>query len=631
MDRERLDKWCEWGIFGLVLSILTFAPLAMGAEAAVPFLVLQGLACGVLLIWGLRVWVAPSCRFLWPPICWPVLGFIGYAIVRYHYADIEYLARLELIKVIIYAVVFFAILNYVNRQELSLALCLGLIFVASADSLYAIFQYATHSNRVLGSFRPINSYGSRVGGTFINPNHLAGFLEMIVPAALSLVVAGRLGHALKVVLAYLAGLMLIAVALTFSRGGFVAVAISLLTLLLLLVSRRNYRLPAILLLVVLGCGACYFGTHSRDLDHRIKQALGNSGSQDARIYIWQGARRMWLDHPWFGVGPGHFDDRFRQYRPEWVQRRPQYAHNDYLNTLAEWGTIGALPILAVFALYYWGVAKTWPFVHRAGNALLAKKSNRPAIVLGGATAIFAMLIHAVTEFNMQIPANALLAVAWLALVSSYLRFATEGYWVTLRPLGRSIATLVILPTLAFLAWQGVRRGEVNYWLDRADREVSATGHVPFLKQALTAEPMDSEISYTLAETLRKIGSEAQPWDEKTIREAMIYFTHGMDVNPWDPYNYIWYGWCLDWIGQNHRATPFFDHAVALDPNNAFINYRRGRHAMSIEDYRQARRWLNRSLLLDPWYIPEARGMTNIVAHRIAEAETSINSPLPPLK
>ena len=72
---------------------------------------------------------------------------------------------------------------------------------------------------------------------------------------------------------------------------------------------------------------------------------------------------MWRDHVWFGVGPGHYDAYFRLYRPQSMQARPEYAHNDYLNTLADWGVVGCGILFAGLALLFTGVAKTW----KAGN------------------------------------------------------------------------------------------------------------------------------------------------------------------------------------------------------------------------------------------------------------------------
>ena len=77
--------------------------------------------------------------------------------------------------------------------------------------------------------------------------------------------------------------------------------------------------------------------------------------------LWMAAERMWRDHFWWGVGPAHYDYRFREYRPVNVQMRPDRAHNDYLNLLADWGTAGGRSSCwrarSSFALA--GLARTW--------------------------------------------------------------------------------------------------------------------------------------------------------------------------------------------------------------------------------------------------------------------------------
>ncbi len=80
MNREAWDRWCERGILFLVVAILVFGPLAMGAVDAWAFLIIQALAIGVMLIWALRLWISPHPRLLWPPIGWVVLVFAVYAI-----------------------------------------------------------------------------------------------------------------------------------------------------------------------------------------------------------------------------------------------------------------------------------------------------------------------------------------------------------------------------------------------------------------------------------------------------------------------------------------------------------------------------------------------------------------------
>ena len=104
--RERADRVCERGILGAVLAILIWGPLAYGAvrvnpdSAEVPhlygLLVIQGLTALAVLLWAARFYAQRPFRLLSPPICWAVLAFVLYAIVRCRVAELEYVGAAEL-------------------------------------------------------------------------------------------------------------------------------------------------------------------------------------------------------------------------------------------------------------------------------------------------------------------------------------------------------------------------------------------------------------------------------------------------------------------------------------------------------------------------------------------------------
>ncbi|HKI69374.1 MAG TPA: O-antigen ligase family protein, partial [Verrucomicrobiae bacterium] len=287
MNRENLDRWCERGILGLILAILIYGPLATGAVRTPDFLVLQGLTLGVMLLWGLRLWLNPRPKFLWPPICWAVLAFTAYVVVRYLAANIEYVARLEMIRVLIYAFLFFAILNNLHRQESTQIISFTMIFLAMAIALYAIYQFLTDSNRVWDFIKP---YAHRGSGTYISPNNLAGFLEMLLPLGLAYILIGRAKPVTKVLLGYASLVILAGIGVTVSRGGWLSTALSLLIFLGIVAFRRNYRLPAfVLFVVIVGVGA-YFVPRSYFLQARLKQAYENGQVNDnSRFELWKPA------------------------------------------------------------------------------------------------------------------------------------------------------------------------------------------------------------------------------------------------------------------------------------------------------------------------------------------------------
>lgn len=239
MDRQRLDGWCEKGILSLAVCVLVFGPLATGAVRTLEFLVLQGLTLAAMALWGARIWLNPSCRILWPPVCWAVILFAGYAIWRYSEADIEYVAREELIRILVYSFLFLVILNNLHRQDSVHFIVYVLVFLAMGISLYTIYQFITGSNMVWHFIRPAQ-YDKRGSGTYICPNHLAGFVEMILPLGLTFTLMGRLNHVMKVFLGYASLIILGGIGVSVSRGGWIATGLALIVLFAFLLRQREY-------------------------------------------------------------------------------------------------------------------------------------------------------------------------------------------------------------------------------------------------------------------------------------------------------------------------------------------------------------------------------------------------------
>jgi len=611
MNREVVDKWCERGILSLVLAILVFTPLAFGGRPQPPagvffdfllldmFQVVQWLTVAVLVIWGIRLAVNPRPRLLWPPICWAVLAFTVYAVIRYFTADIEYAARQECIHVLVYAFLFFAILNHLHRQESMQIISLTLVFLAMAISCYAVFQFFTHSTRVWHVF---TQYRGRASGTYICPNHLGGFLELLLPLALAYTIAGRLKALTKIFLGYATLVILAGMATTISRGTWLATIFAMLVFFGVLLCHRSYRLPAFLLLIFLIGTGFVFMPRNYSTKARFKRLfIAGKIDDDLRFFMWEPAAQVWRENIWWGSGPAHFDYRFRQHRPESVQLSPDRVHNDFLNVLADWGLAGAAIISAAWVLLALGVWKTWKVVSGAADLGGKQSSNKYAFVLGAAVGLIAILAHALVDFNMYIPANALLVVTLMALLSSNLRFATDRYWLRIAPWGKGTIGLFLLGGVVYLSQQGSRRAAENYWLARFNLglpEAYSPAQVAVLKKAFTIEPKNFDTTYALGEAYRVQSLEGGEDFVELAAEAMKWFELGMKLNPWDGYNFLYYGWCLDWMQRQKEAEPYFSKAEALDPNGYVTMAYIGRHFVELKDFAAAKPWFERSLKLE---------------------------------
>ena len=630
MNRETLDKLCERAILSLVLAILVFAPLAMGAVDAWAFLVVQGLTIAVALVWALRLWLSPKPQLLWPPISWVVLAFAVYAVARYLTADIEYVARIEMIQVLVFAFLFFAIVNNLYRQESVQLISFTLIFLAMGISSYAAAQFLTHSNHVWNLISP---YPGRASGTYISPNNLAGFLEMLLPLTVAYLLVGRMNVVLRILLGYAALIVGVGLAVTLSRGGWVAGAVGMLALLLTLAGHRNHRWRALLLLFILLGGGTVFVTkylsqtvgYMRRMEH---PETSSSLDLDVRLDIWRAAEQMWLDHFWWGVGPAHYDYRFREYRPESTQMRPDRVHNDYLNLLTDWGAMGGVVVLAGMTIFAAGLARTWRHVRRSESDFGSGQSNRFAFFLGASSGLLALAVHSAVDFNLHIPANALVGVTLLALLSSNLRFATERYWRIARLPVKILLTVTLASGAFYLAGQEWRRGHETFWLMRAAGfpDYFSTQHTAALEKAFAVEPMNFETAYDIGEAYRVESFNGGDDYAAQAETAMQWYTRARKLDPYDAYSWLRQGMCLDWLGRHSQAGKYFSQAEALDPNGYYTVAIVGWHYVQIGDYAAARPWFERSLKLEGNDI--ARSYLDLVEQKLVQ-KASGQSVFPP--
>jgi O-antigen ligase len=601
MNREALDKFFERGILALVLAILVFAPLAFGAVETGTFLFVQALTIAVMILWALRIWTSPKPQLLWPPVCWVVLAFVIYAVARYLTADIEYIARQEMIQVLMYAFLFLAIVNNLYRQEFSQVISFTLIALAMVISSCAGYQFLTHSHHVWYAISP---YPGRASGTYISPNNLAGFLEMLLPLVVAYILAGRMKPLTRILLGYAALVMAAGLVVTFSRGGWAAAVVGLLALLGILAGHRNHRWGALALLVILLGGGSFFFAHylsksASYMTHIKSPDTGGIRDIDVRLGLWSAGEKMWLDNFWWGVGPGHFDYRFRQYRPENVQTRPDRAHNDYLNLLDDWGTTGGISVLAGMTFFITGLARTWRHVRRAENHFGSGQSNRFAFYLGAAAGLLALAVHSFMDFNLHIPANAIIGVTLLALLTSNLRFATERYWLNLRLPSKMLLTTALAAGMIYFGAQEWRLGHEAVWLARAERfpEFFSPMRTDALEKAFAAEPMNFATAYEIGETYRTESFEGGDNYAAQAKTAMEWYSRSQKLDRFDGYSYLRYGMCLDWLERNDEAELFFNRAEALDPNGYYTVATVGWHYVQAQNYAAARPWLERSLTL----------------------------------
>jgi O-antigen ligase len=585
---ESLDVFCERGILGIIIVALIYAVLAFGGVRTPDFVIIQGLIMVGLGLWLVRVWTKPRFRLLWPPMSWAVLAFVLYAIVRCLTDNLHYPARHELSSILTYASLFFLASNNLTRRNSATVISMALVCLALGISALAIYQFATHTGNIWGLYKP-TQYLARASGTFVNPNHLAGFLELVVPLAIAYMFMGRLPITAKVLLAYCSLMMITAICMSLSRGGMLVTGITLTAVFVALLFQRDFWLKAVVCLVLVAALIGGAFTQVGAVERRFGKLFDDSGKvEDARVRLWHAGKEIYVKQPVLGPGPGHFDYEFRQYAPRaWVERA-QYAHNDYLNALCDWGAVGLFLILGCCGLLYYGVVRTWPFVRKQPNELGSMRSNKGALVFGAAFSIFAILLHSFTDFNLHIPSNAMLSVVLAGLLTAHWRFATEKFWLNPRVIGKLLLTACVIAVAVYVSKQASIDREEWTWLDRAEQiENYSTEKQSVLMHAWNVAPDNYQTAYELGEIYRLESWQGHNGYEKSAQEAMTWYDRAMTLNPYDPYTPMRYGMCLDWLDKHSEAAKYFEKAQRLAPNDFTVLTYLAWHQMQIENWKEA--------------------------------------------
>ena len=305
------------------------------------------------------------------------------------------------------------------EAEWLLSLTLGVAIAVAAYSIVQHFTGLDLAKTLVGkesNLHPLAHYdfdayqGYRVKG--LHPSSITYAHNLLFPLALATAAAGQ-GTRVRRLLHVLGLLLLIAaLALSLTRGVWVAYAGVL--LLACLYGGRRARLGTTVGVVV--CGLL-FVTAVGGFQERVRtffdlEAFGNIGRQQ----IWRANWDMVQERPLTGWGYGNY----KQFRRPFYERYPQYpqadryshAHNNFLQVWVDTGLLG----LAAFGVLVWSIL-------RRGWRAVAAQRDEPlrGLSWGVWLGLVGFLIGGLTQYNLG---DAEVAMVWWAGVGLLLRIGT---------------------------------------------------------------------------------------------------------------------------------------------------------------------------------------------------------------
>jgi O-antigen ligase len=301
--------------------------------------------------------------------------------------------------------------------------------------------------------------GAKVSGTYGNKNHFAGLLEMTLPLALMIVVSAwrrawpPRHRALELITMIGAGVaaiaMFAAIPLSLSRAGFLSMlgSLAVMTGVGLLPRATRWQRAG---MIAAAPALALLALATLPTDNFI-DSLGSLKNGDGRWPVILDSLRMFSDFPLFGIGLGTYYPGFLPYQTTTLDATWTSAHNDYLQYLNELGLMGV-----VFPAVVVGMV-----LHRAYRTTQREPgADSGFVALGCLGGLSAMLFHSTADFNMYVPANAMvfMFIAGIAMGTggsaqpSGVEAVTGGRGWALRATCAALCAWLVFNSLAWLAF-----------------------------------------------------------------------------------------------------------------------------------------------------------------------------------
>ncbi|MBC8420953.1 MAG: O-antigen ligase family protein [Desulfobacterales bacterium] len=391
-------------------ALLIFTPLARASVQDWAVTVIHMVTLIALTAFLLERCLSRDWEWIRTPLDMPIICLLAVCLLSSIFSLYKAASLWAFILLVNYVLIYYLVIQAIRTRAQFMHLVHLIIGIAAFLAIFGLAKSSGTNPFPWWDYPELHEDAFRVAATFGNANNFAGYMEMVILLTLGLLLTGlkvpRIIMMLCLIFLFIAALIF-----SFSRGGWIAALFGFAFLVTALIANRRFNRKKLVAGITFGFVAISLfvlantGVADRVVTLKQKQDITNF---IGRATAWAGIVDMIRDYPVLGIGPGTFAVVFTQYQPPGLSARHFRAHNDYLQVISEGGLL-LIPIIIwmIIALYRKGFRKL-----RNPSRLVR------GITVGALSGITAILIHSLGDFNLQIPADALLFTVLVALIAS---------------------------------------------------------------------------------------------------------------------------------------------------------------------------------------------------------------------
>jgi O-antigen ligase len=566
----RASVW-EWANAVLLAIGLAWTTLCLGGYR--PETMAVTVWCNGVLLASVLLSVALQGGPALHPAGWLILPFFAYAAANAAWlTPVGWLGWHDWLLWAQAGAVFWAVVNGTTLpgpRAFLIAVLTGLGLVAVGLAAYQ--RFGDPEWLMLGR-RQAYQFIGRSSGPFGIPNSLAALLLLVLPAALAAGFGRGVSWARRATALVFAAVFAFGLLLTISRGAWLGLGLALVAW-PLLAGRRSIGRRLAISGGTLVAAALLVVTMYRlapGVRLRLDQLVADGGER-TRPIMWRISWSIFREHPATGGGAGSFNVLLEKFRPENFPDDAQWAHNDYLNTLSDYGAVGFGLLFGAVAVMAW---RCWRRTEE-GEALAKGSVADAALGIG----LLAFALQLFVDFHFKIPALGM-ACSLVGAVLVGRRWPAGGAAGPVQRIGAFLAATAVIVGTVWGAAPHFRAEALRYGM-RRDIDAFAVGPggveeerrlldaaLPALRQAVVIDPSNShawsDLAYVITlrshvETDRNVdlGSEA----EQAARRALA-------LSPVVPEFWLRVGVAQDLQGRWSDAGASIGEALRLAPNSA---------------------------------------------------------------